>query len=428
MVSAIENATLVKPFDWNRADVMDHMEFGEFFERHRLAQLDDLVKKYDSIGPFLVKIEETTAGTKTGMAPSMAEYYHYWERQIFNAITTMLLRGMSTFQTLFSAGERKRPPLLRVKADCSGAEIDDNALQSVFRLISKLLKNTIQSAKSFVRWMDGTCRMVPPQPGQEDEQQQMFTFYRDVKDNPALFEMTINIQNSIQKIFSIIDKFLRHWKRYEDRWKLWDPKWKQDLEKVKEKRPPFVFFDAHICVYKSLADSLAAYPPEKDIGFVRIDCTAIVAAIRTQAMDWVAGYGDILRQLAFKDLTRIQAEITEFREQLQETPDSLDKLKFILSVISQILAVSMDMELRMQDVRERYRTLELYNCQYEMQEYEDAKALSEMWRLLKDEALTKDRRMVRVSGLLFRSFLPAAMGVCCDYTKWVGFRERSGFT
>ncbi|CAJ1332260.1 unnamed protein product [Effrenium voratum] len=396
VVTAIENATLVRPFDWNRADVMDHMEFGEFFERHRLSQLEDLVKKYDSIGPFLVKIEETTAGTKTGMAPSMAEYYHYWERRIFNAITTMLLRGMSTFQTLFSAGERKRPPLLRVKADCNGAEIDDNALQSVFRLISKLLKNTIQSAKSFVRWMDGTCRMVPPQPGQEDEQQQMFTFYRDVKDNPALFDMTINIQNSIQKIFSIIDKFLRHWKRYEDRWKLWDPKWKQDLEKVREKRPPFVFFDAHICVYKSLADSLAAYPPEKDIGFVRIDCTSIVAAIRTQAMDWVAGYGDILRQLAYKDLTKIQAEITEFRDDLQENPDSLDKLKFILSVISKILAVSMDMELRMQDVRERYRTLELYNCHFELQEYEDAKALSEMWRLLKDEALTKDRRMVRV--------------------------------
>ena len=35
-------------------------------------------------------------------------------------------------------------------------------------------------------------------------------------------------------------------------------------------------------------------------------------------------------------------------EDLQETPDSLDKLKFILSIISKILSVSMDMELRMQ--------------------------------------------------------------------------------
>jgi len=215
-----------------------------------------------------------------------------------------------------------------------------------------------------------------------------------VKDNPALIEMTINIQNSIQKIFSIIDKYLRRWKRYDDRWKLWSGK--QELEKVKDKRPPFVYFDVHICVYKGLADNLAEYQPEKDIGFVRIDSTAILSAIRAQAMDWVAGYGDILRQLAYKDLTKIKSEIEDFREQLRETPDDLTKLKDILSVISQILAVSMDMELRMQDVRERYRTLTLYNCAYEQQELDDANDLPEQWRALKDDALTKDRRMVRV--------------------------------
>jgi dynein heavy chain len=397
IVDSIENSVLVRPFTWQRQEVMDHVEFYDYFEKHRVAQVEDLVKQYESISNFLVKIEETAAGTKTGMAPSMAEYYHYWERRIFNAITTMLLRGMSSFQTLFSASEKRRPPLLKVRADCNGPDIDDNGLQSVFRLISKLLKNTIHSASSFVRWMDGTCKIVPPQQGQEEDQQQLFTFYRDVKDNPALIEMTINIQNGIQKIFSVIDKFLRHWKRYEDQWKLWDPKWKQELEKVAEKRPPFVYFDVYICVYKGLADSLSVYPPEKDIGFVRIDSTAIVAAIREQAMEWVKGYGDILRRLAQKDLAKIQSEIAEFSEQLQETPDSLDKLKFILSVISQILSVSMDMEIRMQDVRERYRTLQLYDCDKGCdKEIEDANALQDQWRALKDDALTRDRRMLKV--------------------------------
>jgi dynein heavy chain len=244
--------------------------------------------------------------------------------------------------------------------------------------------------------MDGTCVVVPPQPSQEEDQRQLFTFYRDVKDNPALIDMTINIQNNIQKIFSIIDKFLRHWKKYDDNWKLWDPKFRQELDKVVEKKPPFVFFDVHICVYKGLADSLAAYPPEKDIGFVRIDSSAIVSAIRSQAMDWVAGYGDILRKLAYKDLTKIRGETEDFRAQLQDTPDSLDKLKTILSLISTILAVSMDMELRIHDVRERYRTLGLYSCEYAPQELEDANALVEQWSSLKDEALTKDRRMVKV--------------------------------
>eukprot|EP00927_Polykrikos_kofoidii_P034569 TRINITY_DN29308_c0_g1_i1.p1 TRINITY_DN29308_c0_g1~~TRINITY_DN29308_c0_g1_i1.p1 ORF type:complete len:3708 (-),score=892.28 TRINITY_DN29308_c0_g1_i1:94-10965(-) len=327
------------------------------------------------------------------MAPSMAEYYHFWERRIFNAITTMLLRGMSTYQTLFSAVERKWPPLLRVKADCNGPDIDNNGLESVFRLITKLLINTIRSASSFVRWMDGTCVPLVAQQNAEEDQQNLFTFHRDVKDNPALIEMTLNIHHNIQKIFSIIDRFLRHWKRYD---KLWDPKWKQELEKVAERRPPFVFFDFHICVYKGLADSLAAYPPEKDIGFVRIDSTAIVQAIRAQAMDWVAAYGDILRRLAHKDLTKIQAEINEYYEQLQEPPSSLDKLKFILSVIGQILSVSMDMEIRMQDVRERYRTLTLYKCACDEQELNDAEALPDQWQSLKDEARTKDRRMEKV--------------------------------
>ena len=90
-----------------------------------LFEVDDLVKKYDSIAPFLIKIEETTAGTKTGAAATMADYYLYWERRIFNAITTMLIRAMASFQTLFKPphpGE-KRPPLVKIKADFNPPEV-----------------------------------------------------------------------------------------------------------------------------------------------------------------------------------------------------------------------------------------------------------------------------------------------------------------
>jgi dynein heavy chain len=130
-------------------------------------------------------------------------------------------------------------------------------------------------------------------------------------------------------------------------------------------------------------------------------------------MEWVAAYGDILRRLAFKDLTKIQGEISDFNEQLQETPDALDKLKFILSIISQILSVSMDMELRMHDVRERYRTLTLYNCAHEQQELDDANSLNDQWRALKDEALTKDRRMVKVK----ERFAEVTTGQVLEFTK-----------
>ena len=45
-----------------------------------------------------------------------------------------------------------------------------------------------------------------------------------------------------------------------------DPKWKQELEKVKEKRPPFVFFDAHICV-----SALLTYYVDMQAAHVKIE-------------------------------------------------------------------------------------------------------------------------------------------------------------
>jgi hypothetical protein len=65
--------------------------------------MDNLMKQYENIGPSRVKIEETTVGTKTWAAVSMAVYYAYRERRIFNAITTMFIKGVSSFQTLFPA-------------------------------------------------------------------------------------------------------------------------------------------------------------------------------------------------------------------------------------------------------------------------------------------------------------------------------------
>lgn len=55
--------------------------------------VDELQTKYESVTSYIIKIEEIIEGTMTGASESMAEYYNYWERRIFNAISTMLIRG-----------------------------------------------------------------------------------------------------------------------------------------------------------------------------------------------------------------------------------------------------------------------------------------------------------------------------------------------
>lgn len=121
VVESIEQSILVRSFDWTKTslgssaststlgedsfesssdgeDIMDIQEFYDYFENHRISEVEKLVEQYESIGPFLIKIEETATGTKSGAAECMKEYYTYWERRVYNAITTALIRGLSTFQ------------------------------------------------------------------------------------------------------------------------------------------------------------------------------------------------------------------------------------------------------------------------------------------------------------------------------------------
>jgi dynein heavy chain, axonemal len=103
----------------------------------------------------------------------------------------------------------QRPALLNIKAQFNPPEVVLGTLMQVFKTLTKLLQNVLHSANQFQRWMDGTCRLIPKQTevaeaaGQEDLMANDFTFYKDVFQNPALIEMTINIQSNIQNVFQV---------------------------------------------------------------------------------------------------------------------------------------------------------------------------------------------------------------------------------
>jgi hypothetical protein len=47
------------------------------------------------------------------MSPALGGFYHYWEKRIFNALTTMIISSMAALHALLQpAGQR--PPLSEV--------------------------------------------------------------------------------------------------------------------------------------------------------------------------------------------------------------------------------------------------------------------------------------------------------------------------
>ncbi|KFG44621.1 dynein heavy chain family protein, partial [Toxoplasma gondii GAB2-2007-GAL-DOM2] len=399
VVQAIEDAQLVRNLEWNPEQPFNIQEFYEYFEKHRVAVVDELQTKYESITSYIIKIEEIIEGTMTGTSESMAEYYNYWERRIFNAISTMLIRGTSSLRALFSLNHTgsRLPPLITVSADFNQAEVVvHGSTQAIFKIISRLMQNILYSATRFVRWMNGTCKCVPSQLGQEEELQvPPFTFYSEISRIPALIDTTVATHQAIQKVFQSISKYARSWKKYDTQWELWDLKRKADLEKLVDKRPRIVYFDVHISAYKKLAAELSALPTTKVVGFLQIDASVVVSGIRAQALEWVNEYGRILNQIATRELQQLTQLIDSSLAKLEQSPDSTEAFKFLLSEIGVIKSISMDTEIRIADVQAMCRTLQMHDCCIEAKHIQQQAELASAWHKVKTLALAKEKQLER---------------------------------
>jgi dynein heavy chain len=163
VINRISKTLLIRGSDFCAADgsrqPLDISEFFETVEVRRNERLDALVHEYKTIGDsFLMKIEEVVAKTASGCSPVLAVYYHYWERCIYNAITQMIIRSLSAFIGMLQC--KDGPPLFKLLVSLNGKELlISPSLTEVDKLITKGARNMVESARHFVRWMYGTCKL-----------------------------------------------------------------------------------------------------------------------------------------------------------------------------------------------------------------------------------------------------------------------------
>ena len=81
---------------------------------------------------------------------------------------------------------------------------------------------------------------------------------------------------------------------------------------------------------------------------------------------------------------------------LKQSPTVLEELKHVLSVISQIRAMSLEVEMRTRDIVERYRTLAMYSIPVTKEEEELVGSIEQRWTDVFHEAKMLDRSLVAV--------------------------------
>lgn len=55
------------------------------------------------------QVEELVAGSNTGKAPQLGDFYNFWEMAVFNALVLMVIKGLEKLNTLLT-----KKPLFKV--------------------------------------------------------------------------------------------------------------------------------------------------------------------------------------------------------------------------------------------------------------------------------------------------------------------------
>lgn len=407
IIDQISQAVLIK--EPSTEDIVDASEFFEMNNLHRVNVVETLVQKYLSIGPLLIKMESLVANTNTGKSKQLKDYYAYWERRIFYAINFMVINNMTLFESLMTDVPKKtksksglplktfKPragPLFKVQAILSAPEIVTSpAAPEIYKLMVKLTRSLVDTAKQFHRWQHGSCIITPPQKVSDEEEPFIFSFHSDLVNNQSIISLIGSLNTTMTKGFGNLSKFLDTWRKYR-------PLWKVDkaitLEKFAQKKPSVIHYDDKLIFYTKLARDVDGQASVKDSDFIRVITTPLQAAIHSEATSWIYSIGCHLNASCKESLDDIVGRVKGYRSDLQKTPTVLDDLTFVLNKISEIRNTSEDTERQYRNVIECYRTLLMYKISVEPEEVMAAKGLPDDWENLLIEAKRVDDELIPV--------------------------------
>ncbi|XP_066546047.1 dynein axonemal heavy chain 10 [Amia ocellicauda] len=410
-LQSIESANLFKfPVPSREGDLPGVKEFCELIERERIKDVNLLCRKYTAIGPLLTKMEGLIIQTNTGRDKRMAQYYAYWERKVYDALTNMVLRNIQAFNTALTGNV----PLFQIEPILSAPDIVLHPKASeILNLILQSERGCLESTMRFVRWMHGTCIECPPQRIEGEDEPVVVSFYNDICQGLQIAEKVQSTRQIHDRLVKSIANYLGRWKnRYRFLWKL-------DkaiiMEKLAAKRPSCVTYDEKLQFYAHVSQELAQQPLVKDKQCIRLNLEPLARTLQENAQAWVSSLGKLLNESAKNNLWNLRDELQQLFQNLKRNPDTLEDLKFVLGTIADIRDMSLTVEMRFTDIQERYRTLRMYSVQAPQEEIELSENIKQIW----SELFTESRQVDRSLGRVKKTFTQITKEQTEEYKKEV---------
>jgi dynein heavy chain len=224
--------------------------------------------------------------------------------------------------------------------------------------------------------MSGSCKECQPVKAEGQDDAYLYTFLQDVAARPEMRELAVQIQNNVTKSIANMKKFLLRFKKYKS---LWKADKLGVCEKFASKSPSIVAYDEKLLFYTKTIEEIHQLPKCKDIEFIRLSMRSVCESIANHAKEWMRCLGQQLNESAKKMLHELKGKLDQFENDLNHETDTLEELKFVLRTISNIQAVSDTIEEQMREIKERYRTLDMYKIEVTPEEKEILGNIENQW-------------------------------------------------
>ena len=420
----------------------------EIVERNLEAQLAKMVKVHKDIPQILIQMEAdlkstgkkpakkskgasaSVTGAKQGLGggwprpgahPDMAGYYDYWETCIYNALCTCISRGIENLHRVLlgdlegvSGFDPEAPPgpLIAIELRCTSSSPQVQTMPNlgdVIPAVTKLAHNIHECARSFVRWARGTCIATSMWlEGDAAEEIQQWTFQDDVDSNKFLVHQMVHFNHYLQHVTQQANQYIRRWDKYgapsfvdtdgrsKKGYDLWNSKEFNELESLRTTVPATSYFDEQLNYYANVKGEVEAETAVVDIDFLQLNCSPLLKTVAKKARDWHERFGDILREIAEKEIYSISDEIVGMNRDLGKAPSGLEDTKFVIDTIMRIQAANNEMEVRFPLVQDQFALLDRHKFEIKESDAKLVDGIVDRWRDLLLESRKRDARLVLV--------------------------------
>lgn len=345
-------------------------DFFQAVEMQRKDRLNYLVQQYQALKPVLLKIEMVIAETSSGSSSYLVDYYHFWEKRVFNGVVKMISRSLLHFHSLIRSVKLSKP-LCQINVTLNGKDFAIvPSLDDIFKEFNRCIRSIPESSKEFLRWMKGTCLEAEPHKMSNEMKEtiHVFSFYEDVCSSAPIASIMSYLNQEVLRMFDNVEINIKIWKDLQSKYNLWDPKRKEHMECLRETNASIACFESQLSQLQEIRSgfnenysSFQGNSTKVSIGFLLVDFSDVALGFSRQLSALIKESGEILHFSAKAKLDYFNTKIDKFREQLNYEPNSLEDLKTVLHAIMEISFSNMNMQLEYREVLERYNTLLQYS-------------------------------------------------------------------